>query len=83
MLRVGVVGMGKMGLLHSGILNVLPGVELAGVCESANLTRRILKKTLRKIPVVEDISALSELGLDALFITTPTRSHYSVAKEAL
>ena len=40
--KVGVVGMGKMGLLHCGILSVLPGVELVGVCEPAKLTRRIL-----------------------------------------
>ena len=82
-LRVGVVGMGKMGLLHSGILNVLPGVELAGVCEPASLTRRILKKALRKTLVVEKVGDFAKLDLDALFITTPTRTHYEVVKEAL
>ena len=82
-LKVGVVGMGKMGLLHTGILNVLPEVELAGVCEPVKLTRRILKKVLRKVPVVEDVSELASLDLDAVFITTPTRSHYAVAKTVL
>jgi predicted dehydrogenase len=82
-LRVGVAGMGKMGFLHSGILNVLPGVELAGVCEPVQLTRRILKKVLKRVPVVEDVSELSRLDLDALFITTPTRTHYSVARTVL
>jgi predicted dehydrogenase len=82
-LKVGVVGMGKMGLLHCGLLNVLPGVELAGVCEPVKLTRRILTKVLRRIPVVEDVSELSSLDLDALFITTPTRTHYAVAKTVL
>jgi predicted dehydrogenase len=82
-LKVGVVGMGKMGLLHSGILNVLPGVELAGVCEPVKLTRRLLKKVLRKVPVVADVSEMTRLDLDALFITTPTRTHYSVARAVL
>jgi predicted dehydrogenase len=82
-LKVGVVGMGKMGLLHCGILNVLPGVELAGVCEPAKFTRRMLKKILRKVPVVRDVSELSGLNLDALFITTPTRTHYAVATTVL
>jgi predicted dehydrogenase len=82
-LRIGVVGMGKMGLLHCGILNVLPGVELAGVCEPVQLTRRILKKVLRRVPVVADVSELSRLDLDALFITTPTRTHYAVARSVL
>jgi predicted dehydrogenase len=70
-------------LLHSGILNVLPGVKLAGVCEATPLTRRIIKKVLRKIPVVEDVSELSSLDLDALFVTTPTSTHYAVTKAAL
>jgi len=82
-LRVAVVGLGKMGLLHCGILNVLPGVELAGVCEAAPFTRRIIKKVLRKVPVVENVSDLSRLDLDGLFITTPTSSHYSVARTAI
>lgn len=82
-LRVGVVGMGKMGILHCGILNVLPNVELAAVCEPVQLTRRVLKKVLRKVPVVADVSELSSYDLDALFITTPTRTHYAVARAAL
>jgi predicted dehydrogenase len=82
-LKVAVVGLGKMGLLHSGILNVLPRVKLVGVCEATPLTRRIIKKVLRKIPVVEDVSELSRLDLDALFITTPTSTHYSVARTAI
>jgi predicted dehydrogenase len=82
-LKVGIVGMGKMGILHSGIVNVLPGVELAGVCEPVKITNRILKKVFRKIPVVENVSEFSKLDLDALFITTPTRTHYSVASQIL
>jgi predicted dehydrogenase len=82
-LRVGVVGMGKMGILHAGILNVLPNVELAGVCEPVKLTNRVLKKVFKKALVVEDVSKFSKLNLDGLFITTPTRTHYSVVKEVL
>jgi predicted dehydrogenase len=81
--KVAVVGLGKMGFLHCGILNVLPGVKLVGVCEATPFTRRIIKKVLRKIPVVANVSELSSLDLDALFITTPTSTHYSVAKTAI
>ena len=82
-LRVGVVGMGKMGLLHSGLINVLPDTKLTVACEPANLTRRLLKKALPKVPVVKDVSEMSKYDLDALFITTPTRTHYDVCKTAL
>lgn len=82
-LRVGVVGMGKMGLLHCGVLNVLPGVELTAVCEPVQLIRRILRKVLRNVSVVENISEFARFDLDALFITTPTRTHYAVARAAI
>ena len=32
-LRVAIVGLGKMGLLHASIPNVLPNVQLAAMCE--------------------------------------------------
>jgi predicted dehydrogenase len=82
-LRVGVVGMGKMGIMHAGILNILPDVELVGVCEPVKLTNRILKKVFKKALVVKDVSEFAKLDLDALFITTPTRTHYPVVKEIL
>jgi predicted dehydrogenase len=79
-LRVGVVGLGKMGLLHASILNIMPTVELAAVCERSTFTRKLVKKVLNGIPVVGDISEFSGLNLDAVFVTTPTPSHFSVAK---
>lgn len=80
-IRVGVVGLGKMGLLHSGILNTLPGVELAAICEKSSLIRRIAKKAIPKVSIVDDVEDFSCLDLDAVYITTPTPSHYVVAKQ--
>jgi len=69
-----------MGLLHASILNVLPGVKLAAVCEKASFTRKLAKKVLSDIPVVGDVSEFIGLNLDAVFVTTSTLSHFSVAK---
>jgi predicted dehydrogenase len=79
-LRIGVVGLGKMGLLHASILNILPGVELAVVCEKSTFTRKLVKKALNGTLVVGDVGEFSGLDLDAVFVTTPTPSHFSVAK---
>jgi predicted dehydrogenase len=79
-LRIGVVGLGKMGLLHASLLNILPGVKLAAVCEKSSFTRKLVKKVLNGIPVVGDVSDFSGLNLDAVFVTTSTLSHFSVAK---
>jgi len=79
-LRIGVVGMGKMGLLHASILNLLPGVQLAAVCEKSGITRKLLKKIFSGIPLVDDVNKFADLDLDVVYVTTPISTHYNVAK---
>ena len=79
-LKVAVVGLGKMGLLHAGILNTLHGVELAAVCDKSGLIRRFFKKLFGKVQVVDDLEKLSDLGLDVVYVTTPIPSHFPVTR---
>lgn len=79
-LRVASIGLGKMGLLHSCILNVMPGVELAALCEQSRIIRRFFKKLFNQVPIVDDVEKLAESNLDAVYITTPIPSHFSIAK---
>ena len=53
--RVGVVGLGKMGLLHAGVLNVLPDAELVAICEKSSLIRKMAKKAVKGVVFLEDI----------------------------
>jgi len=78
-LRVGVVGLGKMGLIHASVLSVLPGVEVAVLCEKSGLTRRFFKKVF-EVPIVKDVRDFAGLGLDAVYVTTPISSHFPIAK---
>jgi predicted dehydrogenase len=80
MKRVAVVGLGKMGLLHASLLNVLPNVELAALCEKSPLIRRFIKKMFKDISIVADVKELSGLGLDAIYVTTPIFTHYPLVK---
>ena len=80
-LRIAVVGLGKMGLLHASILNTMPNVQLAAVCEKNSLTRKLLKKILPEVPFVTDVGNLAGLGIDAVFVTTPIAYHFNVAAE--
>jgi predicted dehydrogenase len=82
-LQVAVIGLGKMGLLHSCILNIIPNVEVVGLCEKNNLTRRVMKKLFRHIEIVDDVEKLDKFILDAVFITTPITSHYPIAETVL
>lgn len=80
LLDVAVVGLGKMGLLHSCILNVLPNVQLCAVCDKSNLIRRVGKKVFKKARLLDDLEKLADVKVDAVYVTTPIPSHYFIAK---
>ena len=81
-LRFGVVGLGKMGLLHASLLSVFPEVELVAVCEKSALMNRLFKKVFANtgVHVVNDIEKLRGLDLDAVYVTTPISSHSFIIK---
>jgi predicted dehydrogenase len=79
-LRVGVVGLGKMGLVHTSVLNVLPNIEVAALCDKSDLIRRFFKKVLKHMPILDDVEKLSSFGLDAVYVTTPIPYHCNVAR---
>ena len=79
-LRVAVIGLGKMGLLHASILNVLPNVQVVAVCDKSVLLRKFLKKVFSESDVVDDLERLSGLGLDMVYVTTPISSHFPIVR---
>lgn len=80
-LKVGVVGLGKMGLLHASILSTMPAVQLVALCDKSWLMRKLAKSTLRRPLVTDKLSELSNLDLDVVYVTTPIPSHYGIVKE--
>jgi len=79
-LRVAVVGLGKMGLLHASILNVLPDAELTALCDRSSVILKFCKRILGEVHVVKDMRKLSGLDLDVVYVTTPIFSHAVVTK---
>ena len=79
-MKVAVVGLGKMGLMHAGILNVLPNAKFVAVCEKSAFVRKFIKKAFGTVTVVDDVNKLSELNLDAVYVTTPISSHFPVIR---
>jgi len=78
--RVGVIGLGKMGLLHASILNVLPNAQLVVLCDKSRMLRKFLKGVFKEIRLVDDVEKLSDLNLDAVYVTTPIPAHFPIAK---
>ena len=83
MVRVAVVGLGKMGLSHQAMLNAHPAVELAAVCDSSTY----LLGVLRKYTGVQTYSSLEkmldEVELDAILVATPSSLHARMVRLAI
>lgn len=83
LVRVGLVGVGKMGLSHLAIVKALQGVEIAGVCDSVKYLLDVLEK-YTGVPTYTDAAVmLRDAALDAIVIASPTASHYELARSAL
>ncbi len=80
MKRVAIIGLGKMGILHASLLNILPYVQLVALCEKKPLVRKFSRKILKGINVIGDVGELANLALDAVYVTTPPSAHFSVIK---
>jgi predicted dehydrogenase len=82
-IRLAVVGLGKMGLSHLALLKAHPKVELAAVCDSSNYVLGVLRKYTGVATYSDYAEMLRELPLDAVLIATPTRMHADMVRSAL
>ena len=83
MIRLAVVGLGKMGLSHLSIVNTHPDVELVAVCDSAAYVLDVLGKHAG-VKGYEDYTALlDQQRPEAVLIATPPRLHRGMVQAAL
>jgi predicted dehydrogenase len=79
--KVGVVGLGKMGIMHACLLNTFPNVEVSALCDKSRLMRTIAKRTVQGAFVTDNLEEFAGLSLDAIFVLTPIPSHFPILKE--
>ena len=77
--RVAVIGLGKMGLLHASILSTLPHVHVVALCDKSHMLLRFFRKIFRA-NLLDDVGKLEGLNLDAVYVTTPIPTHFSIVK---
>ncbi len=84
MIRVGLVGCGRMGEIHLRVIRDLKGVKVVGVADT-DMDRAKAFAAREQIGLaVGDLGSLLErAGPDALHIVTPPASHASLASKAL
>lgn len=82
-IKVGFVGLGKMGLSHLSIFGAHPDVSVVGVCDSAGYLLSVLGKYsgVQTYRSMDDL--LTDSGLDAVVISTPSSMHAPMVRSAL
>ena len=79
--KVGVVGVGKMGEYHVGVLSEMPETELVGIVDNSHERAKIISERY-EVPYYSDYKDLIR-KVDTIVIAVPTSLHYSIAKEYL
>jgi predicted dehydrogenase len=82
-IRIAIVGLGKMGLSHHAIVNMHPDVDLVGVCDSSGYVLGVLSKYTGVTTYDDFDDMLDKADLDAIVIATPSSSHARMVRKAL
>lgn len=80
-IKIGVIGMGRLGSVHARVYSEMPEIELSGVCDT--LLPKAQESALKfKSQPFSDYKSLVS-GVDAVSIATPTNTHFEIAKYAI
>src|SRR5688500_18356926 len=83
MIRVALIGAGKMGISHLAILGAHPDVDVVGVADTSKLVTNVLRKytTFNCYPDYKKM--LDVVKPDAVFVSVPTKYHSNIVYELL
>ena len=84
MLKVALVGCGKIADAHASQIQRIPGCEIVGVCDSEPLMARQLYERFPVKQHFDDLRHMLDVAApDVVHITTPPTSHFDIARLCL
>ena len=84
MLKVAIIGCGKIADAHATQIQRIKGCEIVGVCDRELLMARQLAERFPVKGYYGDVGELLDRAKpDVVHITTPPQSHYSIARQCL
>lgn len=83
MIKLGVVGLGKMGLSHLAMIKAHPDVSVEAVVDSAGYILDVLSKYTGLVTFTDYETMLDRADIEAVLIATPTRFHGPMVRAAL
>jgi len=83
MIKVALIGAGKMGISHLAILGAHPDVQIVGVCDTSKIVLSALEKYSNFKCYTDYLKMVDKEKPEAIFVATPTKLHYVFVKELL
>jgi predicted dehydrogenase len=83
MLKVALIGAGKMGISHLSILGAHHDVDVVGVCDTSKMVNDFLTRYGKFTCFTDYKKMMDEVKPDAVFVAVPTKFHYSIIKDLL
>src|ERR1017187_7554037 len=83
MVRMAVVGLGKMGLSHLSMIKVHPAVQLVGICDTSKYMLEVLEKNTGIATFTDFETMIKQAKPEAVIIATPSRFHAGIVRNSL
>jgi predicted dehydrogenase len=83
MLKIALIGAGKMGISHLSILGGYAGTDIVGVCDTSKMVTDFLTKHGKFNCFSDYNKMIAETKPDAVVVAVPTKFHYSIIKDLL
>lgn len=80
MKRIGLIGIGKMGLSHLAIANQTPGIEVKAICDTSKQLMRAIEKNTKFVCYTDSEKMIKEVPLDGVMILVPNAYHFDLVK---
>lgn len=82
MIKLGIIGAGRMGITHYSIINSHPDVEIESVADPSALTLTMMSKYLPVKTYKDYNDLLEESSVDGILVCTPPNLHFPIIKKA-
>lgn len=83
MLKIALIGAGKMGISHLSILGGYGNADIVGVCDTSKMVTDFLTKHGKFNCFSDHNKMIAETKPDAVIVAVPTKLHYSIIKDLL
>jgi len=83
-IRTAIIGLGKMGILHSALINTIPLADLVAVCDTNRKLAKYVEKTGLDVAFYSDLERmLEEEDPRAVFLCSPPYTHLPVTEKCI